>query len=364
MKVDVARFPTKSFRDKVYGYIEFEQALEEELREIEKPTHYAFKGALWAKIKNLIDQELEAFGNKKLGLGIDTQALINIKRSNAESKALSILRAVTKNWPLSRMSKGGGGGGNGGTPPDKDVGVRLSELIFPNPGNVPRIDYGQKLEGFKIVVFNRTEKELNLTLNAFILLGDTTILTVRKEAFISQTKSTKVFSENSIEVSKNVFKNAGVYRLRLNLIDNVNNIRLDEITRRIWVETDPELTGPFDVKRYNFAELPEELNINKSKEWVLYAEGDDKYTLYYNIDHPAYLYSHETEGKLTAYLAEVFLWGALELFIRQSLIKEALESQKKVPLNLELIKSSNPLEVFGEYTLALSRLREQLFGMV
>jgi len=228
---------------------------------------------------------------------------------------------------------------------------------------VPRIDYGQKLEGFKIVVFNRMEKELNVTLNAFILSGDTKILEVRKESFILQTKSTKVFSENSVEVNKNVFKNAGVYRLRLNLIDNVKNERIDQITRRIWVETDPELTGPFDVRRYKFAELPEELNINKSKEWVLYAEGDDKYTLYYNIDHPAYLYSHETENKLTYYLAEVFLGGALELFIRQSSTKEDAESQKEMPLSLELIKSSSPLEVFSEYTLAFSKLREQIYGM-
>jgi hypothetical protein len=96
MKIDIVRFPDKAFRNKVFGYVEFEEDLERELREIEKPTHYAFKGPLWTKLKNLVEQELEAFGNKKLGLGIDTQALENIKRNKAESKALSILRAITK----------------------------------------------------------------------------------------------------------------------------------------------------------------------------------------------------------------------------------------------------------------------------
>ena len=62
--------------------------------------------------------------------------MTNIKRNNAESKALSILRAVTKNWPLVKMSKVGGGGGNGGGNSDKDIGVRLSNLSFPNPGNI------------------------------------------------------------------------------------------------------------------------------------------------------------------------------------------------------------------------------------
>ena len=194
MKVDVVRIPVKAFRNKVFGYIEFDEGLEKELREIEKPTHYAFKGALWSKLKSLIEQELEAFGNKKLGLNIDRQALVNIRRSSAESKALSILRAVTKNWPISKWSKGGGGGTGGGNGSDKTVGVRLSKLSFPNPGNVPRVDYGQVLEGFDIVAFNREEKGRDVTLDAFVLSGDRRILDIRKESFNLEPKSTKVFS--------------------------------------------------------------------------------------------------------------------------------------------------------------------------
>jgi len=363
MKVDVIRFPIKSFRKKVYGYIEFEPELESQLREIEKPTHYAFKGTAWNKIKNLVEQELEAFANKKLGLGIDTQAATNIKRNNAESKALSILRAVTRNWPLTKMSKGGGGGGNGGNHSDKDMGVRLSNLVFPNPGNIPRVDYGQKLQGFKIVVYNKTNNKLDVTMNAFVLSGDTKILEIRNESFILKPKSTEVFPENVIEVSKSVFKSAGIYRIRLHLIDNEKNIRLDEITRRIWVETDPELAGPFDVQRISFLELPVELNINKSKEWILSPEGDDKYTFYYNQDHPAYLFNDETETKLVGYLAEIFLTGALELLIRQESIKgEPGQVKKELPIELDLLKSSSPLESYGECTLALSKLRENIYG--
>lgn len=363
MKVDIVRFPIKSFRKKVYGYIEFEPKLEDELRQKEKPTHYAFKGTTWNKIKNLVEQELEAFANKKLGLGMDTQAIKNIKRNSAESKALSILRAVTKNWPLSKLSKGGGGGGNGGTHSDKNIGVRLSELSFPNPGNIPRLDYGQKLQGFKIVVYNKTNKKLDVTMNAFVLSGDTKILDIRNESFILKPKSMEVFSENVMEVNKNIFKSAGIYRIRLHLIDNEKNVRLDEITRRIWVETDPELAGPFDIQRIGFLELPEELNINKSKEWILSPEGDDKYTLYYNQDHPAYLFNDETETKLVSYLAEIFLMGALELLIRQESIKgEIGQVKKELPIELDMLKSSSPLESYSECVLALSKLRENIYG--
>jgi len=366
MKVDTIRFPEKSVRNNVFGYVEFERELEDELRAIEKPTHYGFRGTVWANLKRLIEQELETFGNKKLGLGIDTQALVNIKRNKAESKALSILRAITKNWPISRWSKGGGGGDNGGSVSDKkDVGVRLSNLLFPNPGNIPRLDYGQKLEGFNIVVFNREETPRDVTLHAFILSGDTKIVDIRKESFGLKPRSTKTFGDHSLEITEDDFESAGEYKLRLNLIDNGTNTRLDEITRRIWVEMDPKLAGPFDVKRLKFTEVPATWKIDRSREWVLSPEGDGRYTLYYNMDHPAYLYNHETDAKLTAYLAELFLLGALGLFVREGLTKkEESKNVEGVPLNLEIIANGEPLQVFNEYTVALSKLRESMYPLV
>jgi len=366
MKIDVVGFPEKLFRSKVFGYIEFDHDLEKELRAIEKPTHYAFKGQLWTKLKNLIEQELEAFGNKKLGLGIDTEALINIKRNKAESKALSLMRTITKNWPIARWSKGvGGGSGDGGNGSDKHIGVRLSNLSFPNPGNVPRLDYGQKLEGFTIVVFNKEEMARDMTLNAFVLSGDTKVFDIKKESFQLKPKSTKDFQDNSIEITKKDFKSPGEYKLRLNLIDNSTNERLDQITRRIWVEMDPKLVGPFDVKRLKFTELPETWKTDKVREWVLSDEGDGRYTLYYNIDHQAYIYNQETDTKLMVYLTEIFLMGALELLVRQGVTKkEEMKDTKGLPLDLETLVRAGPLEVFKEYMLALSRLRESMYPLV
>ena len=364
MKVDLVRFPIKSYRNKVYGYVEFEADLEDQLRQNEKSSHYAFKGTTWNKIKNIIEQELEAFANKKLGLGVDTQEAKNIKRNNAESKALSILRAVTKNWSLSKSNIGGGGGASGDVS-NKDIGVRLSDLNFPNPGNIPRLDYGQKLKDFKIVVYNKTDNKINVTMNAFILSGDTRILEIRGESFILKPKSTEVFPENLLEVNKSIFKTAGVYRIRLHLINNDKNIRLDEITRRIWVETDPELAGPFDVRGRNFSDLPEELNISTSKEWFLSPEGDNKYTLYYNQDHPAYYFNDETETELVGYLAEIFSMGALELLIRQASLKNDGERPvKELPIELDALRSSSALESYSECVFALSKLREKIYGIL
>ena len=221
------------------------------------------------------------------------------------------------------------------------------------------------MEGFNIVVFNKEEKAHNVVLSAFMLSGDTKILNIRNELFELKPKSDSVFPNNCVQISKSNFESPGEYRLRLNLTDTDTNVRLDEITRRIWVEMDPKLAGPFDVRRLKFTELPDTWKIDKRREWVLIDEGDDKYTLYYNLDHPAYLYSHETEAKLTAYLAELFLVGALELFIRQALVrKEKFANARETPLNLEIIASAAPLEVFSEYTLALSRLRGNMYELV
>jgi hypothetical protein len=128
---------------------------------------------------------------------------------------------------------------------------------------------------------------------------------------------------------------------------------------------DPKLAGPFDVKGLKFPEWPDIMKIDKRREWVLLAEGDDRYTLYYNIDHAAYLHNDETDAKLTAYLAEIYCFGALELFVRQGLLKkEDLKGTKELPLNLDMIASGEPLDALREYTLALSRLRERLYNLV
>ena len=91
-------------------------------------------------------------------------------------------------------------------------------------------------------------------------------------------------------------------------------------------------------------------------------EGDDKYTFYYNQDHPAYLFNDETEAKLVGYLSEIFVMGALELLIRQELTKgEIGPIKKELPIELDLLKSSSPLESYNECILALSKLRGSIY---
>lgn len=75
-------------KEKITGFIEFDQKLERELRkgENQHPNHYNLK---WRRkipheIRSFIQQQLEEFGKVKLNLGADPREVKKRKRTNAE----------------------------------------------------------------------------------------------------------------------------------------------------------------------------------------------------------------------------------------------------------------------------------------
>jgi len=365
MKVDFVKFPDKIFRDKVYGYVEFDHEIEKLLRKIETPNHYEFKNVgIWKKLKDKIEEELEAFGNKKLGLGIDTKALENARRNAAENKAINVLRAVTKDWPFAKRSKGPGGGEGGGGVEIKTIGIRISDLEFPNPGNTPRLNYGENLDGFYATIFNKTKEDIAVIFKASVLSGDRIVLELdNKELKLKPKSEILSADEYSFKVTERDFPTAGEYRIRFTLTNANTKKREDEITRRFWVEVDPELRGPFDIKRAKFSELlrPE---IQKL-EWILHSEGDNRQSFYYNLDHPAYQHNDETEDRLAKYLSEIFCLGALQLLVRQAENNEIEEEKlKKLPFDINKLSSKDPKIVYLELTKAISSIKFDIHGII
>ena len=366
MKVDIVKFPSKILRDKVYGYVEGDDKVDKLLKKLEMPNHYGFrKKGIWRKIEDLIENELEVFGNKKLGLGMDIREREKMRRTSAENRAMSVVRIVTKGWPFARAGKGGGGGSDDGEPPTiKPIGIRISNLNFPNPGNIPRLDYNEILDGFCAKGFNTTEKEIEVIFRAAVLSGDRTVLELdNKRLPLPPRSGILTINKYSFKATKKIFPTPGEYRLRFTLTDAQHKKRLDEITRRFWVETDPELRGPFAVRSLHFSELsrPE---IQKL-EWVLDFEGDNKYTLYYNLDHPAYQHNDETERFLAKYLSEIFCMGALQLLIKQA--KEEKIDEKKAkgfPFDLEKLVSGDPKDMYTELTKAISSIRADVHNLI
>ena len=362
MKVETVDFPEKSFRNRVYGYVEFEEDTEKILRKIETPNHYSFKNiGLWKKIKDYIEEELQQFGNKKLGLGISISEKEKTKRNSAENKALSVLSQITKDWPFAKNSKG-----PNPPPPQppeppniKDVGITAHNIVFSD--DIPRLNYGDSLEDFYSTVFNKTTKTKNLLYDVTVFSGGTSIIQLDSKKIQLHSDESINSKKYSFKVTKKDFQSAGEYRInfRINDADDKNKERIDHISRRFWVDTEPPLKkGPFEVKGKNFSELPK---LNQKREWFLYNEGDNKHTLYYNLEHNAYEYQSNSEDTLTLYLSETFCLGALQLLISQVKSNEIDEEKKeKLPFNYEIVIEGDPIEIYKEYTTAISIIRGEI----
>ena len=362
MKITSVNFPTRSLRDFVYGYVEFDEELDRKLYEIELSSHYDFKtGGIWNKIKDKIEEEMEAFGNKKLGLGLDRERKEKTKRTNAENKAMHVLRAITKNWPFPKTGKGTGGGGGGSEIFKKPLGMQLHNLKFPNDTNEPRLDYGDELSDFQVSIFNKTDKLVKLKYAAYITSGDRPILTLDENDFTLDANQDIKSKNYDFLIERTLFQSPGEYKILLKLVNLQNNKQVDKIVRRFWVATEPKLKGPFEMQQAHFSELAEYLpHLNEDMEWELESKGDNQYIFWYNLDHPSYLFNEEGEVQRAQYISEIALQAALELLIK-NIKDEQIEKNDydKLPFDVTKIISNDPLTVYREATRAISILKAQ-----
>ena len=337
MKVDRVDFINKDLKPYVYGFVEFDENLEEELRSIELPSHYGFRaGGVWHKVKSIIEDEMELFGNKKLGLGIDYKEIKKEKRTNAQNKAMHVLRVITKNWPLLSSSKGtGGGGGKGGLSP-KQIGVELHNLVFPD-ANIPKLNWGDNLNGFSGNIFNKLGRSIKVKYNADILSGDRIIKSLDELDITLSDKEVYSTKKYAFLVEKALFKSPGEYKIILKLIDAESSTKLDTIVRRFWVETEPQLKGLFEMKATHFSALKHVPDISEEMEWYLISEGDNNYTFLYNLDHPSYQDNEDPAEKQAKYISEISMQAALQLLIKRGENGE-IDSHEKMDLPFDIDK--------------------------
>lgn len=359
MKVATVEFPEKSFRNKVYGYVEFEEDAEKMLRKIETPNHYNFKNiGLWKKIRDYIEDELQQFGNQKLGLGINISEKEKTKRNSAENKALSVLKQVTKDWPFAKNSKGVVNPPVDPPEPNiKDIGITVHNIIFSD--DIPRLNYGDSLVDFHSTIFNKTTKAKNLLYEVAVLSGDNSIIQLDSKKIQLQPDESTSSKKYSFKATKKIFPSAGEYRIKFKIadIDDKRKSILDKITRRFWVEMDPTLKGPFEVKRGDF----EEYGFDKKREWILNHEGDNKYTFYYNTEHPTFLCNCDDDNILAPYLSEIFCFGALQLLVKQVDSDEIdIKKRDKLPFNYDEIKSGDIKKIYQEVMIAMGTIRSEI----
>lgn len=349
MKVATINFPLLKYRPYVYGYVEFEKDTDEELRRIEEPNHYDFQNrGIWRVLRTAIEGEIEAFGNKKLGMSINPKAKDHYRRNEAETNALALLKILTKGWMFSNKNKGPILPPV--VPPDpievKKMGLKLHNFVFPNEANTPRLNYGDTIADFNCEIFNNTEEQAKTHLRIITLSGERTIETILSSDDTLNIRDKVLKGPFSLNINKKMYPDVGEYKLKLILTDSKTKERKDELTRKFWVEIDPPLSAPFEVQGLGFSNIPDVEDVEKM-EWILENQGDNKFKLYYNIEHSMYR-KHDTDTKdLSIYLSEIFYQGALELMIRRA---ETLDtSETKIgPFDVKALKSGSPLLLFKE----------------
>ena len=192
-----------------------------------------------------------------------------------------------------------------------------------------------------------------------VLSGDNAIIPLESKKIQLQSGESIDSKKYSFKVTKKDFPDPGEYRIKFKIVDMdaKNRPVIDKITRRFWVEMEPQLKGPFDVKRGIF----EDMGYDKKREWVLISEGDNKYTLYYNIDHTTHIYNSDTDERLAPYLSEIFCLGALQLLIKQVDSDEIdIKKRDKLPFNYDEIKSGDLKRIYQGITIATSAIRSEI----
>ncbi|MCK4823732.1 hypothetical protein KA005_48715, partial [bacterium] len=304
-------------RERVTGFIEFDRELDRELRkgQNQHPNHYDLK---WKRriphaIKVFINQQLEAFGREKLGLGTDPRKLKKIRRTNAEEWAI---RQLMKYAPdLDLFGAKGTKRPPGPTEPTqvKPIGISISNFAFPDPEIAPRVNWGQQFTELGVTAYNHQGRTRDVVVKSQVFYGDLPVLTlINRERFSLVGKGQRFLGPFEISIEKGIMPEPGVYRLVASLFDAKTGDRIDKVPRRFWVEKDPPFKKPFDLRPAPGFQEP-----YKHRQWLPSGSINNSPVVYYNVWHPAYKLAEESEEQQQEYLFEIVLEAAIHFVLNR-----------------------------------------------
>ena len=315
MSLPASMFPPH-LRERCTGYVEFDRSLDRELRKgtNQHPNHYDLK---WRRrlpqgIKQYIADRLSEFGKAKLGMGVDPREQRRARRSTAEEWAMRQLykfapdldlfgkkgRPLHPSVPIPNVSK--------------TVGVTIHHFTFPDPEIAPRINYGDSFDGLRLSAFNRSSEALDCAVNLSVLRGDSVVqVLVDRRSFSLHAASEEELGTVSLNIDPDTFDEAGLYRLKASLYEMESGERLDQVTRRFWVETDPPLKRPFELEPT--PSFPEPY---QHRQWLTSGQVNNSPTLHYNTTHPAYRVAEDDEV-IDDYMVGIVLEGAIQFILQR-----------------------------------------------
>lgn len=328
------RFVPAKIATAVTGFVEFDEDLDQALKRVEHPTHYAFemRRGIGLRVKQWVEDELAKFAVAKLGVGGQPPANVEARRRDAELRALDEINRLARQLGLigPRGKAGGGTGRNrGGRKSLEPVAVRLDEPVLPTAGS-RRVEFGQTLGNIRARVDNNTKDDARVRYSLYLTRGDSVVrrFVPDREVFVGPKEHSPWTEVQDITFNPDDHP-AGVYVLRAKLLvlDSPHRPKMYQHTDafRFWLAEDPPQGGVFeDVEAL---EYPEDL-AKVDAEVVPGKAGG--HIFQYNLEHPAYLRTAGDDEELTEYL---FALMARELVVVD------LESGDPVLFDLEQIET-------------------------
>lgn len=276
---------------KVFGSVEFDTHLDEEMLELESAEHYALlwnKGVAHKSLRE-IKKIANDFGREFKILG-DERGESSKERKDAESAIQRELNEIAKSLGLKGL--GFGTKQPGVKPiPQPEENIRISIPDFRAPQESGQVKIGQEVTGAVAFASSAYNEQLNVSFQVWVYReGGFNIpgLAESREGVIGKGISPLGIGWNKIIIDNRFEK--GRYFLKAKLIAledrkmddgkvvEKGDILYREVSRPFWVEEEPPAKGFF--KAVQAQAKPAE------KDKYVWWEYDDGYILFYNNEHP------------------------------------------------------------------------------
>jgi len=323
------RYLPQEIAETIYGYVTFDEDVEQLLREDEGVEHYSFnfRKSLPGAIKHFIEEEMNSFARDKLGWKVDVRAVRRQLQQSAERRALLAINRLAKDVGMA-TGVGTRTGGHGDRGETKVIRVQIAPLEFPRKGDF-RVNYGEELKNISARAVNDSSRAIAVKLRLFLRYFDK-LLKVYDEADITMNLSSTsdYLGPHSESFSQDVYPDKGRYTVVARLISLSEEDKgkiLDERRTAFYLEEDPPSAGLFErVDPVEYEEYRPVMGEARSGE----AGG---FIFEYNLKHPAYDAVSDNEDDLASYLFHLMAYELCRIDLMQVESKLFRSEDKDTP---------------------------------
>lgn len=312
----------------IYGWVEMDELLEKDMKEIEGPEHFDFK---WIKnpakdLKNYIGFRVREFA-KDLKIISSEEARQNKIQKTAEENASKTLGPFFKKLGLLGRIKGKSQKNIPERKENEQLRLSMADIKLPNENK--RINYGQKISNAYVIPVNELSESILVLVRLFIVSDDgKNKIIEEKEINLSKENGPKIGLDKIVIDQDNFSKGSYSLKGRMIALEKKdwklsNGIPIEkgtilyERTVKFYVETEPPEHGPFIFQPEKKDEKTQILR------WE--PQEDSGYKIFYNELHPRIRMVLDDTEKLSNYLTEQGALIALQIRLEEFIAEESGE---------------------------------------